>query len=426
MKLLVITYNALMESSSNGRTMISLLDGYSPNEIANFCVTGVPDDKYCGSGFKVTNKDVLKSFFLMREYGRNIQPKSPSQTNSVLETDVYHGKKTPWKYYLREVLWKKGKWNGKRLKKWLKSQNFDCIVYMYGDGAALQNFSAFASEYLDIPLIVYSCEDYCFKDYNWLNKDNDSFFYKKYISRSRKATANLFKRASGLICNTDQLGRLYSQTYGISNVKTVMMSSEMKFIENTAVPDPQDMKIVYCGSLGIARNQALIDIAEALHEVHPDLKLDVYGRGDANTEKMFATCPYIRYYGFVNYEQVQQILREATLLTQTNTFDDYYAKDRRFGFSTKNADSLACGTPYFLYEKDNIVEMRFVKEHGCAFTATEKEHLIPVLKEALFDYEKRKEKVANAKKVTENYFNKEKNIATVHGLIEKCVAEKRK
>ena len=425
MKLLVITYNALMTSTPNGRTMISLLEGYSPDEITNFCVTGTPDVNYCGNAYKVTNKDALKSFFLLKENGVEIAPQEAQKTNSALAGDVYKGNKSPWKYCLRERVWKSGRWKGARLKKWLKDGTFDCMVYMYGDGAALQEFSVFASEYLNIPLVVYACEEYCFKDYNYIDRNDKSVFFKQYLKMLKDATAELFKRASGLISNTEQLGRLFTETYGISDVKTVMMASDMEFIENIAVPEPQDMKIAYCGSLGIARNQALIDIAEALHDVHPCLKLDIYGRGDADTEKVFAACPHIVYHGFVNYEQVQAILRETTLLTQTNTFDDYYAKDRRFGFSTKNADSLACGTPYFVYEKEEIVEMQFVKEHDCAFAVTEKEQLVSALREALFDREKRNEKVANAKKVTEEYFNKKKNIATVHGLIEKCVAKKR-
>ncbi len=74
MKLLVITYNALMTSTPNGRTMISLLEGYAPEEIVNFCVTGVPDVAYCRHAYKVTNEDVLRSFFFRTEKGGEVVP----------------------------------------------------------------------------------------------------------------------------------------------------------------------------------------------------------------------------------------------------------------------------------------------------------------------------------------------------------------
>lgn len=422
MKLLVITYNALMTSTPNGRTMISLLEGFTASEIVNFCVTGLPDKKYCGTAYKVTNSDSLKSAFFRVEKGGVIEPKSAEKTNDVLANDIYKGRKSPWKYYLREIVWSQGKWKGKKLQSWLKEQNFDCIIYMYGDGAALQDFAVYSAKYLGIPLVVYACEEYCFKDYNYLNRNDKSFFFRKYSDLSKAATKRLLEKASALICNTEQLGRLYAETYGITNVKTIMMASDMQFIENTGVPAVEKMRIAYCGSLGSARNQALIDIADALHEVNPLLKLEVYGRADDETVAMLCSCEHIRFHGFISYEQVQEVIRNSVLLVQTTTFDAYYAKDRRFGFSTKNADSLACGTPFFLYESEEIVEMKFVEEHDCAFMAKEKDQLVPVLKSALFDESERKKKVQNAKVVTAEFFNKQKNIDTVHGLISQLCA----
>ena len=425
MKLLVVTYNALMVSTPNGRTMISLLDGYKPDEIINFCVSGIPDKKYSGGGYKVTNKNALAAFFCRKEQGGPVESQSAEETNRSFSRDSYHKKKSPWKYYLREYFWRKGAWRQDGLKNWLKSQKFDCIVYMYGDGAAVQDFSVFASGFLNIPLIVYSCEEYYFKDYNYINQKENSIWFKKYITLSKRATEQLFARADVLICNTDRLGALYAETFGISEVKTIMMASEMEFKENVLVPAVEDMKITYCGSLGVDRDQALIDISEALNKIDSRLKLDVYGRADENTERLLSGCQYIRFHGFIPYAEVQKVIRDSTLLIETITFNRFQAKNRRFGFSTKNADSLACGTPYFLYERAEIVEMDFVKEHNCAFYADREENLVPALKEALFNGEARRDKVKNAKKTTDIYFNQKKNIEVVHGIIDKAVAKYR-
>ena len=418
-RVLVISYVATMASTPNGRTMQSLLQGIPVEDKSLFCCYGVPDAGSCDACYKVSNKNALLSLIKRYKVGGPINTKATaSDTSLAITADTRKGTKKSWKYLAKEWCWKLGGWKNEELKTWLLEQNADCIVYMYGDNASLQNFAVFAARFLNIPLIVYSCEDYCFKDYNYIDNKDKSLAFKLYQKMSKKATEKLFKQAFALITNSDDLGEEYNERYGIDKVKTVMMASQMEFIENAEIKPIEQMHIDYLGAIGDYRTQALVQIGEALQRIDKRLKLDVYGRiNDDNLKTQLESCPGIRYQGFVSYEQVQQVMRTSSLLIEAINDDPYVHKDKRYGFSTKYADCFACGTPFLVYAPEVIIETRFAQEHECAFVATSEKQLEEQLKNALFDEHMRRTQLKKAKEITERYFDKNKNIETVNKLI---------
>ena len=416
-KVLLISYNALMSSSPNGRTMQSLLQGIPKNNISLFTCYGMPDEASCASAFKVSNRDALRSLIFSSKSGREIDMENVSVKQSAsVESDARKGAKKAWKYLAKELVWLLGRWKNRRLKTWLKEQNPDVILYMYGDSPAMQRFAVYVSRMLSKPLVVYSCEDYCFKDYNYIDDKKCSISFKIYQRWYKKTTKKLFANANALITNSDQLGKDYQEKYGIKNVSTVMMASNMSHVENSAVRPENETSVSYLGALGNYRVKALIEIGKSLQKINSCLKLDVYGRADEQVRLKLESCEGIRYHGFVSYEKVQEVMRNSSLLIEAINNDPYVCKDKKYGLSTKYADSFACGTPFLVYAPDAIIETRFAKEHKCAFVATEVAELEDVLKTALFDLDARKEQLSLAKKVTENYFDNAKNINTVNDV----------
>jgi len=418
-KLLVISYIATMATLPNGRTLQSLLQGIPGEAQSLFCCYGMPDRGSCGSCYKVTNKDAIRSLVRPSKAGGTVDLTAPIDSAIAVSNDAHKGSKKAWKYLFKELLWKVGRWKNKRLRQWLLDQKADCIVYMYGDNASLQRFARYASKLLNIPLIVYSCEDYCLKDYNYIDQKKHSLAFKLYHRMSKNATKDLFKQASGLITNSDQLGQEYKEKYGIDNVATVMMASQMQYRENAEVRPIDQIHIDYMGAIGKYRVKALIQIGQALQKIDSRLKLDVYGRiQEDNLRTQLESCDGVRYCGFVGYEQVQQVMRSSTLLIEAINDDPYVCKDKKYGFSTKYADCFACGTPLLVYAPDAIIETRFAKEHECAFVATDTFQLEDQLKRAIFDEKARRNQLQAAREVTQRYFDKDKNVATVSAMIE--------
>ena len=422
-KVLVISYNALMSSTPNGRTMQSLLQEIPAEDISLFCCYGMPDKGSCGSCYKVSNKEAVKSLFKAKSAGEIVDVGIDRDPGEALRKDQRNGSRKAWKYLAKEIVWALGRWKNKKLKSWLHSQNVDCVVYMYGDQASLQNLAVYAPKELNVPLIVYSCEDYCLKNFNYLDMKKASVWFWLYQKLSLAATKKLFGRAVGLITNSDGLGAEYAKKYGIRNISTVMMASQMECIRNGKVRNVEDVSVAYLGALGNARVQALTEIGEALQKIDCRLALDVYGRTTDALKEQLERSPGVRYHGFVPYEKVQEVMRNSSLLIEAINNDPYIIKDKRYGFSTKYADCFACGTPLLVYAPVEIIETAFALEHKCAFVCTSVDTLEQTLRSALFDAEARSKQLDAAQKVTNVYFNKEKNIQTVASMLDRAVSE---
>lgn len=416
-KVLVISYLALMDATPNGRTMKSLLQGIPSEDLSLFCCLGTPDKGSCASAYKVTNKDALRSLLFSSKVGRVIDT-TQEVAVKIPSDEVRKGDKRAWKYLAKELTWCFGRWKNKKFRQWVKEQNPDCIVYMYGDNIGLQRLATSLSRELSIPLVVYSCEDYCFKDYNYIDKKKYSPFFPIFRSMLLRATKKLFAQASGLITNSDALGADYTAAYGIQNVSTVMMASQMACIDNRAVKPMEEIHVDFLGALGHYRIDALVDIGNALQEIDSRLKLHVYGRvADGPLREKLESCPGIEYKGFVSYEKVQEVMRSSALLIEAINDTPYVRKSKKYGFSTKYADCFACGTPFLVYVPEDVIEARFALEHDCAFVATEKGQLVQVLRKALFDADARGHQLDMARAVTERFFDKDANIEKVAQML---------
>jgi len=412
-KILVVSYMALMNNTPNGRTMKSLIQGVERENICTFNVIGSPDSDCCSAGYKMNNTDVLKSIFSFHEFGHEVELEEQSQydNNVIPSEEVRKKKKNSWKYLFRELVWSVGHTKGKRFKKWLKNQKPDCIVYMYGDSPSLQNLSLWISKYLNIPLIVYSCENYCFKNYNYIDSEHQ-FPFSIYNKLSLKATNQLFKRCDTIICNSDELCQEFQENYpSIKNTFTITMASNLEYIKNTDVRKIEDTKIIYMGALGWYRVRALVNIANALSSIDPRLKLDVYGRtNDSKIIDIFNSCDNLRYNGYVSYDEVQRITREAALNLEVINIDPIIERNKKYGLSTKFADAVSCGTPFLLYAPMNMIETSIALKNQCAFIVNDNKDLVEVLKRALFDQTARELQVDNALETKKKLFNNSSNI----------------
>lgn len=408
-----------MASSPNGRTMQSLLQGVPSSDLALFCSYGLPDKNSCSSCYKVSNKDAVKALYKPESAGHIVDMESLGDTvvANEVQNDQPKGAKKAWKYLFKELIWSIGAWNNKKLNKWLEEQKPDCIVYMYGYAVGLQKLAVYVAKKFNIPLFVYTCEDYCLKDYNYLNRKKISLVYWLFRKITDSATEKLFAKTDGLIANSDSLGKEYQKKYNLKTVKTVMMASQMDFIYNGKVDDIENINVCYLGALGHYRIKALIEIGSTLQNIDPRLKLHVYGRINDVFKELLISCPGIEYHGFVSYEEVQRVMRNSTLLIETITDDPYINKNKKYGFSTKYADCFACGTPLLVYANEGIIETEFAMEHKCAFVATNLDQIESALRTALFDSDARNKQLDNAKRITDIYFNNEKNCQIVADLL---------
>lgn len=407
-KVLIISNAAMCLTDSNGRSITRLLDCIGKENKAQFYVYGKPDENECSSFYHVSDSAALNSFTKRKRidgtYCGN-DSNNLSQSNKRIS-------KTPLKMLLREFVWKHGTWNNKYLHNWIDEFNPSCIFVVAGDNWFTLDLARKLAKEKKIPIVLYSTEEYPFKDYNYVTK-RASLFYLIWIKKLRKAYSKIAKFVEVGVLNTEDLALMYEKEYGYKTVP-IYQSSNIDWIENFSVK--QEPIISYLGNLGLNRHKVLIKIANALEKIQPGLKLHVYGNPNENVKKELESNGNIILEGFIPYEKVVEVIHRSSLLVHGEFEDKFYTRDLKYAFSTKITDSVCSGTPFFVYAPKELVGTSFLLKNKCSFVATCQEELEPFLKQALFDENRRKEVLQNAYLVRGKCF-------TNNGLMKKIIEE---
>ena len=404
-RVLVISNGCFSLTDSNGRTLAKLFNGYDPQKLAHLHTYGTPDFNVCNNYYKISDKDALKSFLTRRPCGGIV--KNENKRVEVAPTVGYarKGKKTPFKMILREMVWKFSKCRQGDLIKWLEDFSPEAILLFAGDGAFLMDLASHIAEKFNIPVTIYTTEDYCFKDYNYITKRKSLFFkfFKKFLDKSYKNAERYIKQG---FFNTDMLTDMYAQGFSFP-CSCMYARSDMEFKPTYAPVDMTNVRVSYLGNLGLNRHIPLCDIADALANIATGAKLDVYGSAKPEVEQALKSNPNIDFKGFVDYEQVVAIIHNSDLLIHTEYDDPYNLCDLKAAFSTKIPDSISSGTPLFIYANENLACTDFIIKKQCAFVATRKNELEDVLKKALSSENERRKILDNAEKVRSECFTAE-------------------
>ena len=400
-KILVISNGSFSNIDSNGRTLAKLFNGYDPSCLAQFCTYGTPDFNVCDNFYKVTDSDALKSFVKRKPFGGCVVESDVNSTEGGAEVPAKKISKTPLKILLREIVWKYGAWYGEALRCWIENFAPDELLVFAGDNSFLLRLTEKISLRYNIPVTIYTTEDYYFKDYNFFNRRKSLIF--KFLRKNLvKAYNDLAKVVHRGLFNTPKLTEMYKKEFSF-DCRCLYAKSDIDFIDNSAVKR-SDVRVSYLGNLGLERHVPLLEIADTLSSIIPGAKLSVYGRADDRVTNQLKSNPNIELNGFVGYNEVVEIIHKSNLIVHAEKNDEMNNKDLQAAFSTKIADSVCSGTPFFMYANKELAGTDFLMNNNCAFVACDSSELEPVLRDALMDENKRKTIVNNACKTREACF----------------------
>lgn len=397
-KVLIISNGCFSNTDSNGRTLAKLFKGYNRDDLSQFYVYGLPDFNVCSNYYHMSDKMAMKSVFkpLNGEIKKNLEKSIMLSSPSTKKTQ-----KTPFKKNIREVVWSLGLRNNKYLKRWIDSIAPEVIFLFLADNSFLVELAIEISKKKNIPIIVYSTENYSFKKHNYIT-NKKSLNYVLFHNSLKRVYKKLEKYVVKGIFNTPFLAELYQNEYSYP-CECIFSKSDIEYIENSTVNE--NIEISYLGNFGVGRHNSLVDIANALFSINPQYKLNLYGTiPNDEVKKAFEKCNNISYKGFVSYEEVVKIMHSSTLLIHTEPDNAYYNMDLKYAFSTKISDSICCGTPLLMYANAKLAETSFLLNEKCAFVVCEKSKLIDTLRESLENEIKRKEVLQNAYQVRNKYF----------------------
>lgn len=399
---LVISNAAFSKTTSNGRTLERLFDGYDKDSLAQFYTYGEPDFEFCDNYYHVSDRDALKSLIKLNINGQINDSIAPTQADLNPSDLNKKRQKTPLDLLIRECVWEIGHWDNKILKKWIDSFNPEQICVFVANNIFLLELATKLAAKREMPIYVYSTEAYYFMDFNYLKVGPD-FLFKLHWSLLRKSYKAMSKYVNKGYFNSNLLADTYSKEFGYA-CSCIMNDSEINYQKNYAVKPIEETRVSYLGNLGIMRHKALIEIATELQKIDRRLKLDVYGKiPNENVRGELEACQGINYKGMIPYDEVVEVIHASSLLVHAEYNSPQMNRELKYGFSTKIADSIASGTPLLMYASDELISTKFLCEEQCAFVAQNRKMLAETLLKALFDEVSRKNVAEKAINTSSKY-----------------------
>ena len=127
MKVLIISHTPITSHEAMGKTMATLFSHFDKSELCQLYIyPALPDAPYCSSFFRVTDKEVLGSYFsFFRVRSGEIAADKISAENTLFEEgkdeSFYRSRKnkTGLRMLLRDAMWRCARWYNAALRAYL-------------------------------------------------------------------------------------------------------------------------------------------------------------------------------------------------------------------------------------------------------------------------------------------------------------------
>ena len=402
-----------------GKTMLSLFDQFDSSELCQLYIyPSVPDTKKCNSYFRVTDKDVLSAYYKFHVSGREIIPdiNFHSQFTNEQDEKLYSNKKNQYaqRKIARDLMWKFSRWYNKKLANWLNREHPDCIFLAPGEAKFIYNIALKISKKLNIPIVVYICDEYYFvkKSNNAITRIQQNLLHRKM--------EKLFSNTSHIITICDELSDIYSKKFNVPSTK--IMTGTNYPIADTYVFHSDPCSITYMGNVSCNRHKSLIEIGQALDglnsEYSTNYSLNIYtSTKDPDIISSFEKVKSISLCGYLSGEEFNQKFHSSDFLLHTEGFDEASIDRVKHSVSTKIADSLGSGIPLIAYGPSCVSSMQHLIRNDCAILITNKDDLYKSLFEVFKNYDLRKTTVDKALQTTRKNHLSEINSNRLYNVI---------
>lgn len=421
MKVLLLSHNPVSTYNAMGKTLLAFLDAFHKEEVCQLYIYPTyPSADVCSSFYRITDRDVLKSFCSFRLPGGSVESTHIGQTapgyESAWDAKLYGSprNRSPLVRLAREALWRMSHWFHRDLKQWIRQEKPDCILFAGGDGMFLYDMALQISRTYSLPIVTYLCDE-CY----FLPPEKGLAEWLRQALLKRKIETVL-KNSAHLIVISPEMEAAYRSCFPIP-VTTIMTGSSREIAESASIREEVTV-LTYMGNLGYGRYHTLAKLGHALdtrnRKNDTQIRLDIYSAQQLpEALAVFSQLHSIRFLGFISGTEVDQVMQRTDLIVHVEDFDRRNIALVKHSVSTKIADSLASGIPVLAYGPAQVSSMRHLTRYDCAFTAWDEVSLEKALQGAL-SHRRRRETVAeNALKTARIYHSRNENSRKLKAIL---------
>lgn len=398
MNVLVITRGSWSIKNNTGNTLenfFSLLPEFNFYNLA--LKDGECQSSVCKRFFVISESLMCRHPFspqIGSEVSGNHEKDIPDSTNDIsLYSKANANYSSVSLKIIREIIWKVGKWKNKALEEYLAEIRPD-VIYMPAFNCWYPyDVLKFVRKKTNAKVILFHADDNLSipKNCSFINRIYRIILQNKIIKASDYASANI---AISELMARDYAAVLNKPFTVISKSTSI---SDMLSDTNPDSSGPGFSNYLYTGNIGDGRFDTLVLLGRALDRIE-NSKLSIYTANTlTNAQKdIISEIPSMQVFEPVSNERVRELQREADFLVFAESFDEYYAQNVRYSFSTKITDYLSSGRCIIALGNENVNSIQYFINNEAALVITKSSNIYDELKGFISDRQKMDNAVKNA------------------------------
>ncbi len=390
MKILILSNTPWRTDNSFGNSFENIFGGMHDVEIANiYCRYGTPNSTIVKKSFQITEKSLISNL-----KNSSIPSGVETRTDFAIDLNIKEEKifnnarKRRWYIYfwLRDLIWKFGRWKSDDLRRFIDSVNPDLIFQPVYYSNYLNDIALYLKEYTNVPMVGYISDDnYTLRQFSL----SPLYWIDRLIKRQKvKRTIDLCEI---LYVISDMQKAEYDKCF---KRECKLLWKGAKFdIKPEYKTNNGIIKLVYTGNIGAGRYKQLANIGQALEQINKDGKkaeLDIYTLTPMSSKmkKALDLPGSVTLKGGIPADRVAEIQSAADILVHVESFDLKSRLAVHQSFSTKIVDYLAQAKCIFAVGPADIASIDYLRKENAAVVATDKAEIKPQIEILINDRSK--------------------------------------
>ena len=385
MKILIVSNSPWRNDNSFGNSYTNIFEGIPDIEIANiFCKYGNPQTTVASRFFQITEKSLIKNFLKKTPSGREVflEKTCIEESNDGVELfNIARKQKTQLMFWLRDIIWKFGRWKSKELVDFVDDFKPDLIFQPVYFSSHITNIARFIKKHTDVPMVGYISDDcYTLRQFSlsplyWV----DRLFKRRMVKRTIEQCEILYVISD---IQKAEYEKIFTPPCKILT-KCADFSGEAP---NIKISD-NEIRMVYAGNISKGRGESLSYITQAIERLNNEgynVLLDIYS-GTPVTDKLSENLSRkgCYFHGKVTYSEVQNIEQNADILIHVEGLSLKERLAVHQSFSTKLVDFFEMGKCIFAVGSYDEAFAKHLIDNDAAVVATNKEQVYIKLKELI-------------------------------------------
>lgn len=377
MKVLILSNTPWREDNSFGNSFSNIFGNIPNLEIANiFFKYGEPDNNIVKRYFQITEKSLINNLKDKTQPSGSeifVNKTKPTELNEKERQMLDSARKKRWMlmFWVRDFIWKIGRWCSPELKAFIDDFKPDIIFQPIYYSNYILRTALFIKEYTGVPMIGYISDDcYTLKQFRlsplyWIDR-----FHK------RRKVKKVFLSCEFVYVISDiqkaEYEKIFKKPCKVLT-KCADFSSEPDLKQTVGNP----IKLVYTGNLGSERWKSISLITDALKKINLNGKkaeLHIYSETPLTKRQLrkISDGHNAFFDGSVKSSEIERIQKDADILIHVEGLSLKSELQAHQSFSTKIVDYLKNARAVFVVGARNTASVDYFLKNDIGIVATDK------------------------------------------------------